>query len=324
MTARRASDLKLSIVVPCFNEQESLPALHERITGIAMAAVGSGAYEIILVNDGSVDNTWPILRGLAMRDGHVVAVNMSRNHGHQLALSAGLSIARGERTLILDADLQDPPELLPRMMQLMDEGADVVFGQRTARAGESAYKRASAALYYRVLRKLVDIDIPPDVGDFRLLNRQVLDALNGMPERQRYLRGMISWIGFKQVALPYSRDVRLHGKTKYPFRRMVSLGLSGITSFSTRPLRIASVAGGIAAIVGFLAALWSIYAWSSGATIPGWTSVIVVVLVLGGIQLLVIGILGEYLGRLFMEAKGRPAFIIADVVSQHCQDSSRL
>jgi len=315
MKERDADSLTLSIVVPCYNEQESLPALHSRVTAVAEATVGSGKYEFVIVNDGSLDDTWPMLRELALRDEHIVAVNLSRNHGHQLALSAGLSLSRGDRTLILDADLQDPPELLPQMMRLMDQGADVVYGQRTTREGETVFKRVSAALYYRILRKLVDVEIPSDVGDFRLLNRRVLDTLKAMPERQRYLRGMISWIGFKQVALPYAREIRKHGTTKYPLRRMVSFALSGITSFSTRPLRLASITGGLTAVFGFLAALWSIFAWFTGETIPGWTSVIVVVLVLGGIQLLVVGILGEYLGRLFMESKGRPAFIIADVVS---------
>ena len=312
--ARALSDerVRLSIVVPCYNEGATIQQLHERVTRVAAAAV-AGAYELVLVNDGSGDDTWARLRHLTEIDGRVVAVNLSRNHGHQLALSAGLAQARGERVLILDADLQDPPELLPQMMALMDSGADVVYGQRLKRHGESIFKRASAACFYRVLDWLTDMRIPKDTGDFRLMSRRVVEQLNAMPECQRFVRGMISWIGFEQVSVSYERQPRVAGKSGYPLRRMVRLALDAITSFSIRPLRIASLLGLAFAGMGALGAVGAVVSWLVGETIPGWTSVMVVILTIGGIQLTVLGIIGEYLGRLYVESKRRPLYLIEDI-----------
>lgn len=305
--------LRLSIVVPCHDESDNLAALHERCSAAARSVAGD-AWELVLVDDGSRDSTWPQLQSLAMADGHVVAVHLSRNFGHQLALSAGLQLSAGERVLIVDADLQDPPELLPQMMQAMDQGADVVYGQRISRKGESWFKRATAGLFYRLLRRLTDVEIPVDSGDFRLVSRRVVELLAGMPEQHRFLRGMVSWIGLRQVAVRYDRDERRRGRSSYPLGRMLRLAIDAITGFSTRPLRIASLIGLGFGLLGFLGIAWAVIGWATGRTVPGWTSVMVVVMMLGGIQLFVIGILGEYLGRLYVEAKRRPLYIIDQVV----------
>ena len=227
----------LSAVVPCYNEEASLPELHRRLSAALAAATPD--YEIVLINDGSRDQTWPVLCSLAVTDPHLVCVNLSRNHGHQLALSAGLSLCRGQRILVVDADLQDPPELLPQLMQLMDQGADVVYGQRMARDGESVFKKLSAWMFYRLLNFFTEVDIPKDAGDFRLMSRRVLDVFNSMPENFRFIRGMISWVGFKQVPLQYHRPPRAAGETQYTLAKMLRFAFDGITSFSVRPLRFA-------------------------------------------------------------------------------------
>lgn len=315
--------MKLTIVVPCFNEDSTLLQLHRRVTLSVEETVGRD-FELILVNDGSRDNTWLTMSRLADADPRVVAVNLSRNHGHQIALSAGLSLARGDRVLVLDADLQDPPELLPKMMQLMDEGADVVYGQRVVRHGETIFKQATASLFYRLLDRLTDVPIPRDSGDFRLMSRRTLEVLNGMPERQRFVRGMVSWIGFRQTALPYERQPRNAGTSHYPLRRMIRLAFDAITSFSTRPLRIASLLGLMFAVMGCAGITISLVSWANGSTIPGWTSVMVVVLALGGIQLTVLGIMGEYLGRLYLEAKQRPLYVIDQIHRRGAQADAQL
>lgn len=303
---------KLSIVVPCYNEQDNLHALYTRIVAAANDVVGT-SFEIVLINDGSADQTWPSMCGIASNDCRVMAVNLSRNHGHQLALSAGLSLANGARILILDADLQDPPELLGEMMRLMDAGADVVYGRRTHRAGESFFKRWTARVFYRLMNRLTNTPIPMDTGDFRLMSRRVLTVLNSMPEEHRFVRGMVSWIGFRQVPLDYARDPRTRGSSGYPLRRMLRLAMDAVTGFSTRPLRLASLFGLSFSVLGVIGVCASIAAWFAGITLPGWTSVMVVVLVLGGVQLAVIGILGEYVGRIYMEVKRRPLYVIEEV-----------
>jgi dolichol-phosphate mannosyltransferase len=307
--------VRLSIVAPCYREERGLVELHRRTTLAAQSLVGDD-FELILVNDGSPDGTWAGICALGDADARVVGVNLSRNHGHQLALTAGLSVARGERILIIDADLQDPPELLPQMMKALDEGADVAYGQRTRRAGESLFKRASAALFYRLLRKLADVQIPRDTGDFRLMSRRVLEVLKGMPESQRFMRGMVSWVGFRQVAIPYQRDMRTTGSSSYPLRKMLRLAFDAITGFSTRPLRLASLLGVAFGCIGVLGVIVTVIAWATGGTVPGWASVVVIVLTLGGIQLAVLGIIGEYLGRLYIEVKRRPLFIIDEIRSR--------
>jgi len=304
---------RLSIVVPCFNESENLARLHARCAVAARSCVAE-SFELVLVDDGSRDATWQAMQDLAASDGHVIAARLSRNFGHQLALSAGLHLCTGARVLIIDADLQDPPELLPRMMEAMDQGADVVYGQRISRQGEFWFKRATANLFYRLLRRLTDVEIPVDAGDFRLVTRRVVDLLADMPEQHRFVRGMVSWIGMRQVAVQYDRDERKRGQTNYSVGRMLRLALDAVTSFSIRPLRIASLIGLCFGTLGMAGVVYAIVGWAIGQTVPGWTSVMVVVLMLGGIQLFVIGILGEYLGRLYIEAKRRPLYIVEQVV----------
>lgn len=304
---------KLSVVVPCFNEEEVLTELYRRVTWICQTAVEK-EYEIVLVNDGSRDQTWSMIVALCKSDPHIVGVSLSRNHGHQLALSAGLSVACGERVFIIDADLQDPPELLPKMMELMDAGADVVYGRRVRRTGETWFKKISAAAFYRVLTRLTDVIIPVDTGDFRLISRRIVDLLNGMPESYRFIRGMISWLGFRQVALDYDRQERLAGSTKYPVRVMIRFALDAITGFSIHPLRAATALGIGFGVIGLLTIVYALNSWIMGTVVPGWTSVMIAVLVLGSTQLLLLGVIGEYLGRLYLEEKKRPLFIIEKVI----------
>ena len=305
--------LNLSVVVPCYNEEDGVLELHRRVSDICKDYVGD-AYELVLVNDGSSDATWKIMRDLSEIDKHIVAVNLSRNHGHQLALQAGLQICRGERIFILDADLQDPPELLPEMMERMDDGCDVVFGQRIKREGETAFKRVTAFAFYRLLNRMVDIDIPRDTGDFRLMSRRAVDILNSMPEHHRFIRGMVSWIGMRQEALPYNRAARFAGETKYPLSKMIRFAIDAITGFSVRPLRIASDLGFCFGIATLLLLAYVLVYYFLGKTVEGWTSLSVIILALGSAQLFVLGVMGEYLGRLYMESKGRPLFIIQEVV----------
>lgn len=310
-----SASLALSVVIPCFNEESSIAELYTRVTAICRQVVSSN-YELVLVNDGSRDATWACMVKFSSEDPHIVAVNLSRNYGHQLALSAGLRLCRGERVLILDADLQDPPELLPAMMVRMDTGADVVYGQRVERSGETAFKRATASAFYRLFRHLVDIEIPLDAGDFRLMSRRALDILNRMPEQHRFIRGMVSWIGLRQEAMPYARSPRFAGSTNYPLSKMLRFAFDAITGFSVKPLRLASWLGLCAGFGGLVVMIYVLGSWIIGRTVDGWTSLMVVTLTLGSSQLLVVGLLGEYLGRLYLESKGRPLFIIDSIVSQ--------
>jgi dolichol-phosphate mannosyltransferase len=303
----------LSIVVPCFNEDGCLPALHERLSTAARSAVGDD-YEIVLVNDGSGDGSWRIMRDMAAGDAHVIAVNLSRNHGHQLALTAGLDLCRGDTILIIDADLQDPPELLPEMLQAMrSEDADVVYGVRRSRSGETAFKRATAHGFYRLLSRATEVDIPLDAGDFRLMSRRALDALLAMPEQARFIRGMVAWIGFRQVPFLYDRHERFAGETKYPLKKMVRFALDALTGFSSAPLKLASHAGLWLAAGSVLIIIYIAYAWLSGRSIQGWTSLMLIVIALGAAQMFVLALMGEYIGRLYNEAKGRPLYIVQEV-----------
>ncbi len=316
--------LPLSIVVPCYNEEACLAELHRRLTGAAKAAVGEG-YEIVLVNDGSRDRTWEIMQGLAASDPRLVAVNLSRNHGHQLALTAGLDLCVGDRILIIDADLQDPPELLGDMLARMDaEQADVVYAVRRARAGETAFKRGTAKAFYRLLSKLADIEIPLDTGDFRLMSRRALDALLSLPEQARFIRGMVAWVGFRQVPIVYDRAERLAGETNYPLRKMLRLATDAVTGFSTAPLRFASHVGLALFAASLLLVLYIGFAFLTGRAIQGWTSLMLVVVVLGAVQMFVLGMIGEYLGRLYIEAKRRPLYIVSEIAGAAGQGPHRL
>jgi len=305
--------MMLSIVVPCFNEEACLGELHERLSAAARSAVGKN-YELVLVNDGSRDGSWPAMRRMAATDPNLVAVNLSRNHGHQLALTAGLDLCRGDTILIIDADLQDPPELLTPMLQaLRESGADVVYGVRRSRAGETAFKRATAHGFYRLLSRATEVDIPLDAGDFRLMSRRALDALLAMPEQARFIRGMVAWIGFKQLPFAYDRQERFAGETKYPLKKMMRFAFDALTGFSSAPLKLASHAGLWLSFGSVLLVLYIAYAWLSGRSIQGWTSLMLVVVILGAIQMFVLALMGEYIGRLYNEAKKRPLYIVEDI-----------
>jgi polyisoprenyl-phosphate glycosyltransferase len=301
--------LDLSVVVPCFNEEKGLDELYRRVSESCSLCVGD-SYEFILVNDGSSDKTWAIMSEFSKNDKHVVAVNLSRNYGHQLALTAGLRMTRGDRIFILDADLQDPPELLTKMMLRIDEGCDVVFGQRIERDGETVFKKSSAFLFYRFLNSMIDIEIPRDTGDFRLMSRRAVDILNNMPEHNRFIRGMVSWIGLRQEALPYKRAARYAGSTKYPLSKMIRFAIDAVTGFSVRPLRMASYIGVGFSMATIVMLFYVLTQFFLGRTVEGWTSLAVIILALGSVQLFVAGVLGEYLGRLYMESKSRPLYII--------------
>ena len=303
----------LSVVIPCYNEEATLPVLHARVSATARAAVGDD-HEIVLVNDGSRDGSWAAMQRLAAEDRHVVAVNLSRNHGHQLALTAGLDLCAGEQILIIDADLQDPPELLADMRVTMArEQADVVYAVRRKRQGETFFKKATAAAFYRVLDRVTDTPIPLDTGDFRLMTRRALDALLALPEQARFIRGMVAWVGFRQVPFPYDRAERHAGETNYPLGKMIRLALDAVTGFSTAPLRWASHLSVILAACSLLLLFYIAWGYFVSDRVQGWTSTMLVVVVLSSIQMFVLGMIGEYLGRLYIEAKRRPLYLVADI-----------
>lgn len=302
----------LSVVIPVYNEEAGLDALVARVTAAA-EAIFADDFEFLLVNDGSRDGSWAKICAHADRDPRIVAIDLSRNHGHQLALTAGLNHVRGDLVFVLDADLQDPPELLGPMLARLREGHDVVYGQRIKRHGETAFKRGTAALFYRLLDRMVDTAIPRDTGDFRLMTRRVVEQLNAMPERYRFIRGLVSYVGFSQVAFPYERDPRFAGETNYPLRKMIALAIDAVTSFSTVPLRFASHLGMLFGIAGLVSLIGIVWVWMDGGTVQGWASLAALILIMGSVQLLVLGVFGEYLGRMYMEAKHRPLFIVAEV-----------
>jgi dolichol-phosphate mannosyltransferase len=303
----------LSVAIPCYNESGGIDELYRRVSDVCRNQVGQ-SYEIVLVNDGSTDATREQMFRLAETDRHVVAIDLARNYGHQTALSAALEFCRGRRVLIIDADLQDPPELLGEMMAKMDEGYDVVYGVRQEREGESWFKLATASMFYRLLRKLSEVEIALDAGDFRLMSRRAVEHLNAMPERYRFIRGMVSWIGLRQIALPYKRRARFAGETHYPLKKMIVLALDAMTSFSVVPLRFASHLGLTFGFLGLVMLGYTIFAWALGWVIEGWTSLAAIMLILGSVQLFVLGIFGEYLGRMYMESKRRPLYIVNRIV----------
>ena len=303
----------LSAIVPCYNEALALPLLYARLSAVLESCFGYD-YEVVLVNDGSSDSTWIDIVDLAKLSSRVIGVDLSRNHGHQLAITAGLSVSRGDLVVVLDADLQDPPELLPLMLaKLRESGADVVYGRRTKRTGETLFKRTSAALFYRLLSHVSSTSIPPDVGDFRLMTRRVVDLVNSMSEHQRFLRGMVSWVGFRQVAFDYERPSRAAGTTHYPLRKMVRLALDALTSFSLAPLRASIYLGIILTLSATAISSWVLWTFAVQGHVKGWQLVLAVVLVLAAIQMLVIGLLGEYIGRIHEQTQARPLFIIREV-----------
>lgn len=303
----------LSIVIPCYNEAACLDALHARVSAAARSVVGDD-HEIVLVNDGSRDESWAVMQRLSAADPRVVAINLSRNHGHQLALTAGLDLCSGEQILIIDADLQDPPELLAEMRATMErEGADVVYAVRRKREGETFFKKLTAAAFYRFLDRVTDTPIPLDTGDFRLMSRRALDALLSLPEQARFIRGMVAWVGFRQVPFVYDRHERHAGETKYPLSKMLRFAFDAVTGFSTAPLRWASHIGIALFFLSFLLLIYIGIGFFTGSAVQGWTSTMLVTVFLGAVQMLVLGMIGEYLGRLYVESKRRPLYLVADV-----------
>ena len=300
-----------SIIAPIFNEKDNLPELHRRITEV-MDSTGE-PWELLLVDDGSSDGSMNIIRELAKKDEHVRPVIFARNFGHQVAVTAGLDYSRGDAVVIIDADLQDPPELILEMAKKWKEGYEVVFAVRAEREGESWFKLWTASLFYRLISRITDVKIPLDTGDFRLMDRKVVNVMNRMRERHRFLRGMSAWVGFKQVGVEYKRAARVAGETKYPFRKMFRLAINAITGFSYFPLQVATYFGFISAGIAIVAIPVVIYLRASGSqAFFGQASTLIAVLFLGGVQLISLGILGEYIGRLYDEAKGRPLYIVRE------------
>jgi polyisoprenyl-phosphate glycosyltransferase len=311
-TDPRDEPVLISVVVPVFNEEATLDVLFSSLRD-RLAALGV-SYEVVLIDDGSGDRTGEMIAEMARRDSRFRSVHFSRNFGHQAAVTAGLHFARGSAVIVMDADLQDPPELLGSMIARWREGFHVVYAQRVKRRAESAFKRGVAFAYYRLLQRLTDVEIPADTGDFCLMDRRVVDLLNRMPERNRYLRGLRAWLGFRQTAVPFERPPRYAGEPKYTFWKSLALGINGIVSFSKVPLRVATYLGLIASAISLVLTGWAVYQRViGGATVRGWASTLVVILLLGGAQLLMIGVVGEYLSRIYDEVKQRPMYVIAQL-----------
>ena len=302
---------KLTVVVPAYNESAVLAIFHERLFGVLDTL--SLRCDVLYIDDGSTDDTWAIMQSLATADGRVGAIKLSRNFGKEIALTAGLDHVDADAAVVIDADLQDPPELIPELITQWEAGYDVVYATRSARAGESGFKRFTAAAFYRTMEMLSDVPVPRDTGDFRLLSRRALKALAQLRERQRFMKGLFAWIGYRQTSIQYLRDPRKAGKTKWNYWRLAQFAIEGITSFSSAPLRLATWTGMAASLVAFLMGLKVlIKALLHRDPVPGYPSLMVVVLFLGGIQLLALGVIGEYLGRNYAESKQRPLYFIEE------------
>ena len=301
---------ELSVVIPEYNEESNVVPMHERLVA-ALAEVVDGL-EILYIDDGSSDGTWAQICDLADRDPQVRGLRFARNFGHQAALTAGVDAARGRAVVIIDGDMQDPPEVIPEMVARWREGYEVVYGQREKRDGETWFKRITASLFYRILRGITNVEIPVDTGDFRLMGPRAVTAFRALPERNRFIRGLVSWIGFPQIAVLYHRQARQVGETKFPVRKMLRFALDGITSFSFFPLRLATWTGFAVSTFAFLYIVVVLVLKALGVSWPGYTSLMASVLFLGGVQLLMIGILGEYMARIFDEVKRRPLYLVGE------------
>ena len=303
-----------SLVIPLYNEEQVIHECIKRVTNVM--GNKSFDYEVIFVNDGSKDSTEEIVKQYCEKDEHLKLITFSRNFGHQTAITAGMDNSSGDAVVVMDADLQDPPEVILDLIAKFEEGYDVVYAIRSKRKGESLFKKVTAKIFYRYMRSMSDVDIPIDTGDFRLISRQVCDVLKTLTERNRYVRGLVSWVGFKQTGVYYEREERFAGETKYPLKKMLKLSVDGITSFSTKPLKLSKWIGLIVSAAGFIYALVIIIQKLFGVEMQtGWASTIVIVLIIGGIQLLMMGITGEYIARIFEESKNRPLYIIKEKVN---------
>ncbi|MBQ7457496.1 MAG: glycosyltransferase family 2 protein [Desulfovibrio sp.] len=312
----------LSFVIPCYNEEATLPFLRSQMEDW-LPNLGDRRYEILLVDDGSRDATLALCTKWASDNPCVKVISFSRNFGHQPAVQAGLAYAKGEAVVILDADLQDPLSAIPTMIDRYEEGFDVAYGMRLARQGETVFKKVTAWAFYRLMQRCVYKDLPKDTGDFRLVSRRVVDIVNAMPEGHRFLRGMFAWVGFAQVAVPYVRDERRFGTTKYPLSKMARFAWNAITSFSALPIRLVSLWGAGIGLVGFLICVYAFVAWLSGETVQGWTSLMGLIALLGGSSIMAIGIVGEYVGNIFEEVKNRPKYIVASTVNIDATDKEQ-
>jgi glycosyltransferase involved in cell wall biosynthesis len=313
--------MELSVVVPLYNEANNIGALYDRIKSTLISL--NLNHEIIFINDGSSDQTLPLIIGLSITDSTVKYIDFSRNFGHQNAISAGIQWASGKKIVIMDGDGQDPPEFIPALYQKSQEGFEVVYAKRKKRQGEGWLKKITAKIFYRILARITNIEIPVDTGDFRIIDHKIQKILAQMPEQQKYIRGQIAWIGFNQTFLEYDREERMSGSTKFTYRKMIRFALDGISAFSTWPLKVATISGFIVSFIAFLIIIYSLYQKFFGYTIVGWTSMQISILFLGGIQLLGIGILGEYLGRVSENVKNRPHYIIRDtnLTTQNSENS---
>ena len=307
---------KISLVIPMYYEEQVVEECYNRLTKV-LKEIQDYEYEIIFINDGSKDNTLDILERIAKVDNNVKVISFSRNFGHQAAVTAGLKYVTGDVIVIMDADLQDPPELIPDMLKEWEKGYEVIYGKRKSRKGESVFKRLTAKAFYSTLNKLSDVEIPKDTGDFRMVDRKVVDVVNSLPEHNKFLRGLFSWVGFEQLAYEYDRKERFAGKTKYPFGKMLKLALDGILSFSTKPLKIVGGLGILSVIISFVILIYSllsyIFKWNS--LTPGWTSIMCTITFLGGIILISVWMIGEYIGRIYDEVKNRPQYIVKKTIN---------
>ena len=300
--------INISVIIPCFNEEEIIEATYQRAK-----AVVSADDELVFVNDGSKDKTLPILMQIAGHDKSVKVISFSRNFGHQAAISAGINYCSGEAAFIIDADMQDPPELFPAMLAIyQNEKCNVVFGVRTSRKGEGIFKRITAKLFYKIINRLSDVPLPKDTGDFRLIDRMVIEEFKNLKEKNKYIRGLISWIGFKQCPFYYEREPRLAGQTKYPFTKMFRFATTGLLYFTKKPLSIAIAIGFLSILIGLGLAIYTIVVKlkTPQNAVPGWASTIITIIFFGGIQLLSIGVLGKYIASVFDEVKNRPEYIV--------------
>lgn len=314
---QKAQNLFISIIIPCFNEEQVISHTYQRVDK-TMQSFKHGGYELIFINDGSRDKTLEILREISQKDSHVKILSFSRNFGHQPAVTAGINICLGDIAIIIDADLQDPPELFPEMVKThLEHNANVVYGLRKERKGETFFKRISAKYFYKTINFLSDTPLPVDTGDFRLIDKHVIEAFKSLPEKNKYIRGLISWIGFKQVPVMYVREERFAGETKYPLSKMIKFASTSLLYFSKKPLKLALTIGLISIIIGIGLAIWVITGllYRTNSIVPGWASTIIALIFFGGIQLLTIGVLGEYLGNMFEEIKNRPEYIIHEKIN---------
>ena len=300
-----------SFVVPVYNEEETLEELYRRLSAVAQQL--DGPAEVVFVDDASSDGSQRILQSFLARDPRVRTVRLARNFGHQVAISAGIDHARGDAVVIMDADLQDPPEVVPKLVERWREGYDVVYGVRERRQGDTWFKRVTASLFYRLLHSFAETDVPVDAGDFRLIDRKVADAFRALPERHRYVRGLFAWLGFRQIGVPFARDPRFAGEPKYSYRASLRLAIDGIVSFSTAPLRFALVFGCVVALATFVVGIFALVTRIAGFySLPGWASILVVVSFVGGVQLVLTSAVGLYVGRMYDEVKARPLYVVED------------